>query len=97
MDRALTWDERKRELNLAKHGLDFADAELVLDSDIRLDLPVIRNGEQRIQSFAYVFDRLAVLLLVHAPQDDVLRVVSFRTANKSEREAYHEWLTHDFS
>lgn len=97
MDRTLTWDERKREANLAKHGLDFANAGLVLESDIRLDVLVIRNSEERIQSFAYVFDRLAVLSLVHVPQDTVIRIVSFRTASKEEREAYHEWLTHDFS
>lgn len=97
MELVLTWDEAKGETNLAKHGLDFADAGLVLASDFRMDLPVTRNGEERVQSFAYVFDRLVVLLLVHVPKDAATRVVSFRTANQSERNAYHEWLSHDFS
>jgi uncharacterized DUF497 family protein len=44
-----TWDEPKRQANLAKHGLDFADAEkvfagpMVLFEDNRADY-----GEQRM-------------------------------------------------
>ncbi|HDL5502654.1 TPA: BrnT family toxin, partial [Mannheimia haemolytica] len=30
-----TWDETKRKINLAKHGLDFADADEVLSSPYR--------------------------------------------------------------
>ena len=65
MKTKLTWDENKRQSNIAKHGLDFADAHLVLDSPYRLDVTVVRNGEERIQSFSYVFGKLAVLLVVH--------------------------------
>jgi len=46
------WDETKRQSNLEKHGLDFMDADLVLASKYRIDLPSERNGEQRVQSFA---------------------------------------------
>jgi len=38
-------DDNKQRANLEKHGLDFADADLVLMSDYRLDLPSERNGE----------------------------------------------------
>jgi len=31
MKTKLVWDEDKRKSNIAKHGLDFADARLVLD------------------------------------------------------------------
>jgi len=88
----LTWDDDKRKKNLEKHGLDFADADWVLDSDIRLDIAVSRNGEQRTQSFAYVFDRLMVLTLVHTKRDDTTRVISFLPASKEESEVYHAWL-----
>ena len=86
------WDETKRQTNLEKHGLDFADADLVLASDYRLDVPSERNNEQRVQSFAYVFEVLTVLTVVHLPGANGVRVISFRRANRSEREAYHEWL-----
>ena len=31
----VVWDEKKRHSNLAKHGLDFMDADLVLESNYR--------------------------------------------------------------
>jgi uncharacterized DUF497 family protein len=39
------WDETKRQANLEKHGLDFVDADLVLASEYRLDVPSERNDE----------------------------------------------------
>ncbi len=58
METRLSWDEAKRQSNLRKHGLDFADAGAVLDSRYRLDVTVVRNGEVRVQSFSYVLYRL---------------------------------------
>ena len=57
----------------------------------------MRGGESRIQSFAYVFDLLAVLTVVHVARDDALRIVSFRPASEEERSAYHDWLEEDFN
>ena len=89
-----TWNEQKRAKNLNKHHLDFADAGLVLESQFRLDVESIRNDEARTQSFAYVFERLAVLTVVHIP-GAAPHIISFRTASKEEREVYHEWLEND--
>lgn len=90
----LEWDEQKRRSNLRKHGLDFADAAWVLDSDIRFDLTTQRNGEVRMQSMAYVYDRLAVLTVIHVPGHRT-RIVSFRPASREERTIYHEWLSEE--
>ena len=67
MKTTLIWDEPKRETNLEKHGLDFVDADLVLCSSYRLDVASERNGEFRVQSFAYVFEVLTVLTVVFLP------------------------------
>jgi len=91
-----TWDELKRAKNLDKHHLDFTDAGLVLDSPFRLDVESVRNNEGRTQSFAYVFDRLSVLTVVHLPNDQP-HIISFRRASKEEREVYHEWLKNDYT
>jgi len=91
----LIWDEAKRQANLAKHGLDFRDAGLVLDSRYRLDLVMSRHAEMRTMSFSYVMDRLAVLLLVHVTREDAVRIVSFRYASKTESEKYYEWIEKD--
>ncbi len=89
----MNWDETKRYKNLFKHGLDFANADYVLGNKYRFDIKVIRNNEQRIQSFAYVFDYLAVLTVVHTNEGD--RIISFRKASKKEKEKYYEWIRDD--
>jgi uncharacterized DUF497 family protein len=91
-----TWNEQKRAKNLDKHHLDFADAGLVLEGQFRLDVECIRNDEARTQSFAYVFDRLAVLTVVHLHGAQP-HIISFRIASKEEREVYHEWLENDYT
>ncbi|MFT3816463.1 MAG: BrnT family toxin [Rubrivivax sp.] len=95
MGMRLVWDEAKRRANLAKHGLDFADAGEVLESRYRLDVPVVRRGEARMQSFSYVMRRLAVLTVVHLPRDGAVRVVSYRYASEEESETYYEWIEQD--
>jgi uncharacterized DUF497 family protein len=90
-----TWNDDKRARNLAKHGLDFGDADMVLDNPYRLDVASGRKGETREQSFAFVFERLAVLTVVHIPGVQP-HIISFRPASRVEREIYHEWLENDF-
>lgn len=96
MNLRILWDEAKWQANLDKHGLDFVDAVMVLESAYRLDVESMRGGEWRTQSFAYVFDVLAVLTVVHVARDDTLRIVSFRPASEEERSEYHDWLENDF-
>jgi len=91
------WDEEKRHTNLFKHGLDFIVADRVLTSPYRLDVESQRNNEVRTQSFAYVFDVLAVLTVVHMPGKQSSRIISFRRASRDEREVYHEWLENDYN
>lgn len=90
------WHEAKRQTNLAKHGLDFMDADLVLANPLRLEVESVRNGECRRQAFAYVFEALTVLTVVYLPGRPS-RIISFRPARRSERKAYHAWLETDFN
>ncbi len=84
----------KTQKKIVKHGLDFSDADDVLENPFKLDVEIIRNHEQRIQSFAYVFGQLAVLTVVHTIEEE--RIISFRRASRNEREVYHEWLANEF-
>lgn len=88
------WDESKRISNLAKHGLDFTEADEVLQSRFRLDVPVLRGGEQRMLSISYSAKYLAVLVVV-AKEADEIRVISFRHASEQEREVYYDWLENE--
>ena len=91
----LSWDERKRQSNLSKHGFDFTKAGVVLNSRYRLDITVIRNGEARIQSLSYVMNCLAVLTVVHLDRQGVTRIISFRPASQLESKDYYEWLAQE--
>jgi uncharacterized DUF497 family protein len=46
----------KRLSNLAKHGLDFADAAVVYESVNKVTLPMERGDEQRLADIAMVED-----------------------------------------
>lgn len=76
--------------------MDFVDSVTVLDSPYRLDVESVRNRELRTQSFAYVFDVLAVLTVVYVSLENAVRIISFRPASEEERTAYHDWLENDF-
>ena len=91
-----TWDDAKRAVNLFKHRLDFSDADMVLGNPYRLDVVSVRNGQEREQSFAFVFEQLAVLTVVHLPGVQP-HIISFRPASRVEREIYHDWLENDFN
>ena len=95
MKRRLIWDEAKRRENLAKHGLDFADAGEVLHSHFRMDTPIRRGGEDRIESVSYALRFLAVLSVVHTERDGAARVISFRPASREQREIYDDWLENE--
>ena len=69
MDLKLGWDEAKRQANLRKHGLDFADAGEVLESRYRLDVQEWRKAERRVLSISYAMGFLAVLTVVHTDRD----------------------------
>ena len=93
MKAKLNWDEAKRIANLAKHGLDFADAGIVLESHYKLDMTVVRGSERRTQSFSYVMDQLRVLTVVHVDREGATRVISYRPASEKETEVYYEWIS----
>ena len=41
------WDDVKCQTNLVKHGLDFADADLVLDNPRKMEVEQVRHGKRR--------------------------------------------------
>lgn len=83
-----TYDETKRAINLAKHGLDLIDAGLVYDAPNKLTLESPRNSEARLMDVALVEVMGVVLVLVYIEQGDTVRVISLRRASKAERRLY---------
>ena len=85
------WDEAKRQTNFVKHGLDFADADLVLDNPLKLDVERVRHGELRRQAYAHLSEVPTVLAVIYVA-GQVRRIISFRHAARSERKVYRDWL-----
>ena len=78
------WHESKRQENLTKHGLDFADTERVFTGptftfeDDREDY-----GEQRWVTLGLLSAK--VVVIVHTETAEEIRVISMREADKDEQ------------
>jgi uncharacterized DUF497 family protein len=79
------WDERKSELNLAKHGIDFDDATEVFYGSILLRRSD-RNHEERWVAIGHSEDRL--IAVVFTRRKDIVRIISARRARKNEESEY---------
>jgi uncharacterized protein len=81
------WDEAKRAVNLAKHGVDFAEAEgfdwsaALVRADVRAGY-----GEARLVAMAPIGDRLHVLVFTIRRRG--LRIISLRRASTKELKRY---------
>jgi uncharacterized DUF497 family protein len=83
------WDENKNIINRSKHKIDFADAIQVFFDDRRITRHDNRNdyGEDRYQVIGMAYER--VLFVVYTERNEnTIRVISARKANKKERLAY---------
>lgn len=84
-----TWTETKRRINLAKHGLDFADAKkvftgpMVLFEDQRTDY-----GEQRMIGIGLLGE--LVVLIAHVESDATIHVISMRKADNHETNLFYQ-------
>lgn len=83
------WDEEKYALNLRKHGIKFEEAaEVFFDPNADSgDASVIE--EARLYYIGWSFSR-NTLVVVFVEREPVIRIVSARKANRSEREKYEE-------
>jgi uncharacterized protein len=85
------WDEEKRKINIAKHGVDFLKASLIFRGpsvdgvDDREDY-----GETRQISIGDSGGLL--LVVVYVQFDDAIRIISARKAQANGREYYYALL-----
>ena len=83
------WDERKRQTNLKKHGVDFADVTGIFydEETIIIEAPEHHNEQRYIALGLDVKNR--VVVVVHVYRDvDVIRIISARKADPKERAAF---------
>ncbi len=90
------WDDRKNGLNQRKHKVSFEEARTVFYDDEALlkDDPDHSSDEERFILLG-LSSALRTLVVCHCyrKNDEVVRIVSARKANRSERTEYQRRLT----
>jgi uncharacterized DUF497 family protein len=84
-----TWDEAKRRSNVAKHGVDLAEAELFEFETALVEDDRDAEGEQRFRAVGFIGHRLYFLVYTLRADDEV-HAVSLRPATPKERKRYAE-------
>ena len=85
---AFEWDERKREANLVKHGVDFRDVTPLFDGPTVETVDDRMNyGETRINALGEIEGR--VFFVTYAWRGADRRIISARKANDREQRTYH--------
>jgi uncharacterized DUF497 family protein len=81
------WDDTKRKSNIKNHGIDFIDAPKIFTGyTLTIEDDRYDYGEERFVTFGVLDGR--VVVVVHAENDQAIRVISIRKATKYEEEAY---------
>lgn len=91
----ITWDSKKANSNKKKHGVDFAEAESVFaDPNARLiPDPDHSDKEDRFILLGLSVElRILVVCHCYREDDEIIRIISARKANHSERKEYGEKL-----
>ena len=84
------FDPKKEAANLKKHGVSLSEADGVLNDPLAITVEdESAEGEQRFVTIGTnVFGSLMVV--VHTPRGDDVRIISVRKAGPKERRAYEK-------
>ena len=92
MNITFEWDERKRQANIRKHGIDFADIPPLFEGDIvTIEDTRYDYGETRFITFGLL--KIRVIVVVHTERNGNLRIISARKATKNESKIYFQKIT----
>ena len=85
------WDDVKNEANHIKHGILFEEAALIFSGLILTEVDERQDyGEKREISIGQLADQV-VIVVVHTDRNGVTRLISARTAKRTERKRYHDY------
>jgi uncharacterized DUF497 family protein len=93
MEMRFEWDSEKAQTNLRKHGVAFEDAVRVWSDPCRIERIDTRFEEERWQTIGMIGGQLLLLVANTSQSKDgleVIRIISARRAEKSERKAYEQ-------
>ena len=80
------YDPRKSNSTLAKHGLDFEEAQALWEDGHRLEIPAKILGEPRYLVIGKIKDKLWSAVITY--RGDKVRIISVRRSRDEEVELY---------
>jgi uncharacterized DUF497 family protein len=85
------WDKRKAQDNLRKHRIDFNEASTVFADTLSITIPDPDHSddEERWVTMG-LSNRHRLLVVVHTEEDETIRIISARRADRLERRKYEE-------
>jgi uncharacterized protein len=88
------WDEAKNLANIRNHRIDFADVSEMFDSPMLIE-PDRRSdyGEDRWTGIGFLQNGVAVVVWTER-QENLIRIISARKANRYERQRLQQYLTY---
>ena len=85
------WDPRKARRNLRKHGIDFDEASTVFADTLSITIPDPDPSEDEERWVTMgLSNRQRLLVVVHTEEEETIRIISARTADRLERRKYEE-------
>jgi hypothetical protein len=90
-DLRFEWERRKNAANKRKHGVSFEEAQSVFYDDRAVLIADPDEGEERFVLLG-LSSKLRTLVVCHCyrEQEDVIRIISARKAQKEERADYEK-------
>ena len=88
------WDEAKNLENIRKHEIDFADIPELFEGPMLVELDDrFDYGKDRWSGIGLLGNGVAVVVWTER-QNDVIRIISARRANRHERQRLKQYLSY---
>lgn len=85
------WDKRKARQNLRNHRVDFAEASTVFGDTLSITIPDPDHSEDEERWVTIgLSNRRCLLVVVHTEDEETIRIISARPADRLERRNYEE-------
>ncbi len=85
------WDDAKAEANKRKHRVSFTEAATVLADSLAWTFPDSEHSIEEERFLTIGASEMGNLLVVsHTDRDDIVRIISARSATRRERKHYEE-------
>jgi uncharacterized protein len=84
--KSFEYDENKSQSNLAKHGIDFVEAQKLWDDPQRLEIPARLQEEPRTLILGKIDEKHWSAIITDRPPN--IRIISVRRSRPNEVELY---------